>query len=145
MSNLLREISTQLNDIYYKTLYGEFPSSDFDKCLEKCKEHNIVICFVNSDKKSIILKGVVEWEFFKTNNPSKFYIDSYGMLHQIPNNNTVIQSYKSIGYKPIEVAWKRYETYCPQWRYEFETPIPHETFEIQNGDCLGIVFKLPTY
>ena len=25
---------------------------------------------------------------------------------------------------------------------EFETPMPHENFEIQNGDCLGIVFQL---
>ncbi len=150
MSNVLKEIAATLNDVYFKVLYQEFDSEEFEKLLAICKENNVVICFAklgNAQQNTIHLIGAIKQEFsFTSREQSRFLcIDNYGYLQSVSNNPPVIQSYLSLGWIPLSIEWKMFYYAvggCPHWRYEFETPMPHETFEIQNGYCLGIVFQL---
>ena len=131
MNDKLKQLAKELNN-------SQYPFDLTPKQRAFCKENEIVVVFGASDD-LMEFDGAIYDEFgcyisgargFKT-----CYIDKKGNLFGEDRSNTPkkLSNCKSI------IAWWCKDKFC----WEYETDIPHETFEIWEDDepyCKGIVF-----
>lgn len=111
--------------------------------LSQAEKNNLVIVFGASDD-LMEFRGAIEDEVDAYDGGSA-WVDSKGLLperDQIEDDELLKEFFaRQPNAKEIKAIW------CGDsgWTWSFETDIPHETFELVDGDenyCRGIVFSL---